>query len=65
MMTNEMKCPYCEKTTKPIELSEHIKNEHGKQAWIIWVDKILAKAAKTENFGDFGKDESESEKNNV
>ena len=63
-MTKGIKCPYCEKTVKPIELSEHIKNDHGQNVWSKWVDGILEKAAETK-FTDFRKDKSESEKNNV
>ena len=57
-MTTEIKCPYYEKTVEPIELSEHIKNEHGQKVWSEWVDGILEKAAKSKNFIGFGKNES-------
>ncbi len=56
-MKSGVKCPYCEKTSKPIDLSEHIKNEHGQKVWTEWVDKILEKAAESKNFIGFGKDE--------
>ena len=49
-MTTGIKCPFCEKTTKPIDLSEHIKNEHGQKVWSKWVDGILEKASKSKNF---------------
>ena len=57
-MTSEMNCPYCEKTTKPMDLSEHIKNEHGDKIWFEWVDGVLERAAKSKDFIGFGKDES-------
>ena len=55
-MTTGMKCPYCEITTNPLELSEHIKNEHGDKVWFEWVDGILEKAAKSKDFLDLGKE---------
>ncbi len=57
-MKSGIKCPYCEKTTRPIDLSEHIKSEHGQKVWTEWVDKILEKAAESKNFIGFEEDES-------
>ncbi len=49
-MTKLVTCPYCKENTKPVHLSTHIRDTHGKDVWYQWVDKVLEKIAESENF---------------